>query len=258
MTVSLVTPTTVRPRQDVAQLEQGGICGQRVQRPRAVALLERGVERAGQVAVDLGRRSDVRVLQPQRHLLGAGSRTGDIRDPPRQQLEVGVPDPGDVAAVGNAVVQRQPEVVRAVLEDQRAQHLVGARRVLDQQDQHVAAVDRDSLDAPERAAEALEPGADVVERRAQLQPRSRRGEGVVDVVQARELQLDRRAARRRFDVHRRAGHAMQLHAPRDDLGLGPAPAAVRAVVVAQVAHVDRVVDVGVATVAAVLRVGRVL
>ena len=53
------------------------------------------------------------------------------RTRPAQQLEVGVPDPGDVAAVGDPVVERDPEVERAVLERERAQHLVRAGGVLD-------------------------------------------------------------------------------------------------------------------------------
>ena len=61
------------------------------------------------------------------------------RDAAGEQLEVGVPDPGDVAAVGDLVVEGDPEVDarrrRARrLEAQRAQHLVRAGRVLDQQD----------------------------------------------------------------------------------------------------------------------------
>ena len=52
----------------------------------------------------------------------------------REQLPVGVPDPGDVAAVGGAVVEHAEQVELAVLERERAQHLVGAGRVLDQQD----------------------------------------------------------------------------------------------------------------------------
>ena len=51
---------------------------------------------------------------------------------------------------------------------------------------------------------------------------------------------------------------MQLDVARDDGGLGPAPAAVRAVVAAEVGEVDRVVGVGMAAAAAVLGVGRVL
>ena len=107
------------------------------------------------------------------------------RTRPGQHLEVGVPDPGDVAAVGDPVVQRHPEVELAVLERQRAQHLVRAGRVLDQQDRDVGGRHRDRLDAAERAAEALERLADGRERHAQLQ-RGRGGrDGVVDVVEAR-------------------------------------------------------------------------
>ena len=77
-----------------------------------------------------------RVLQPQRHLRRPRAGAGDATHGAGQQLEVGVPDPGDVAAVGDPVVEGDPEVDLAVLglELQRPQDLVGARRVLDQQD----------------------------------------------------------------------------------------------------------------------------
>ena len=48
-------------------------------------------------------------------------------DAPGEQLEVGVPDPGDVAPVGDVVVEHAEQVVLAGLERERAQHLVGAR-----------------------------------------------------------------------------------------------------------------------------------
>ena len=50
------------------------------------------------------------VLQPQRHLRRPGAGADDPAHAAGQQLEVGVPDPGDVAAVGDPVVERDPEV----------------------------------------------------------------------------------------------------------------------------------------------------
>ena len=128
----------------------------------------RGVERAAEVAVHLELGVDPRVLQPQRHLLGARAAAGDAPHAAREHLEVGVPDPGDVAAVGDPVVERDPQVELPVLERERAQHLVRAGRVLDQQDRDLAAVHGDRLHAPERAAEALQRLADGLERHAEL------------------------------------------------------------------------------------------
>ena len=55
-----------------------------------------------------------------------------------EQLEVGVPDPRDVAAVGDVVVEDRQQVELVGLERERAQDLVGAGRVLDQQDRQLA------------------------------------------------------------------------------------------------------------------------
>ncbi len=89
---------------------------------------------------------------------------------PGEQLEVGVPDPGHVAPVGDVVVEHAEQVVLAGLERERAQHLVGAGRVLDEQDPQLALRsvlvvgaagrrrDRHGLGAPERGPRALEPG----------------------------------------------------------------------------------------------------
>ena len=99
----------------------------------------------------------------------SSARVPEQVDPPDaagEQLEVGVPDPGDVAAVGDPVVQREPEVDLAVLERQRAQHLVRAGRVLHQQDRDGAPADRDRLDAAERGRRTpSSAAAHVVERR---------------------------------------------------------------------------------------------
>ena len=84
-----------------------------------------------------------------------------------EQLEVGVPDPGDVAPVGDPVVEGDPEVdpVAARLEPQRAQDLVGPGRVLDQQDRDRLAGDLDRLDPAEG-------GPHVAQRRRRPAPAS--------------------------------------------------------------------------------------
>ncbi len=105
-----------------------------------------------------------------------------------QQLEVGVPDPGDVAAVGDPVVEREPEVERPAgalgLLRERAQDLVRPRRVLDQQDRERALADRDRLDpaedrldARERVGDPLEGDAEAARRRRSRRARCRRCRG---------------------------------------------------------------------------------
>ena len=109
------------------------------------------------------------------------SRSG----PAEQRLEVDVPDPRDVLPVGDRVVERDDsDGGRAALE-QRPHGLVRAGGVLDQEDQQLLVADRDPLEAAERGAEPLQPGADLLERRAERVRERGRAERVVDVVEAR-------------------------------------------------------------------------
>ena len=107
-----------------------------------------------------------------------------------QQLEVGVPDPGDVAPIGAPVVEDRQQLERPLLESQRAQDLVGPGRVLDQQDLELDRADLDSLGAPEGGRDRLEPGDN--RRKVDLEREAQRGraERVVDVVEAREGEGD--------------------------------------------------------------------
>src|SRR6202042_3532115 len=98
--------------------------------------------------------------QPQGQLGGAGAGTRDMTHAAGQQLEVGVPDPGDVAAVGDAVVEDGQQVQLVGLECQRAQDLVGAGGVLDQQDRQLGTADGDSLGAAEGGADRGQAGGD--------------------------------------------------------------------------------------------------
>ena len=115
----------------------------------------------------------------------------------REQLEVGVPDPGDVAAVGDSVVEPDPEVepLAGGLEPQGAQDLVGARRVLDQQDRDRPAADLDRLHPPEGRADVGEGVRRPLRVDAELEGGGERGEGVVDVVEAGKRQLEAELAR---------------------------------------------------------------
>ena len=88
----------------------------------------------------------------------------------------------------------------------------------------LAAVDRDRLHAPERAAEALERLADRGERHAQLERGRRGGHGVVDVVEAGEREIERELALGRAELDARAAHAVELDARRRHVA---APGALR-------------------------------
>ena len=51
-----------------------------------------------------------------------------------EHLEVGIPDPGNVPAIGGAVIEDPEQVELGSLERQRAENFIGAGRVLDEQD----------------------------------------------------------------------------------------------------------------------------
>ncbi len=133
-------------------------------------------------------RLDPGVLQAQRQL--GGARAGACRTAyaPGEQLEVGVPDPGDVVPVGDVVVEHAEQIVLAWLQGERAQHLVGARRVLDEQDLRLASIDGDGLRSSKRRSGALQPRDDVGQRDLQRDCERSCGEGVVDVVQTGQRQ----------------------------------------------------------------------
>ena len=184
------------------------------------------------------------------------------RTRPGQQLEVGVPDPRDVAAVGGPVVEDPEQVELAGLERQRPQDLVGAGRVLDQQDRQLGSpiADRARRGRTRRSPRSS-PVSDLPERRC---PSSRHSavaaERVVDVVEAGQRQRDVDAPSRRVaSVEAGAAGPVQARsARRRPPGSGRSLAARRAAVDAQVPEVDRVVDVRRAAAAAVLGVRGVL
>ena len=126
---------------------------------------------------------------------GARAGAGDAPDAPGEQLEVGVPHPRDVAPVGGPVVEDRQQVELAGLERERAQDLVRAGRVLDQQDRELDVADREPLGATERGLHVAQAGDDRVERDAEREAQRGGAERVVDVVEARQRQLDRRRCR---------------------------------------------------------------
>ena len=84
-----------------------------------------------------------------------------------QRLEVDVPDPRDVLAVRDRVVQRDEQQRGRAALQQRVDDLVRTGGVLDQQHEHRLVARRDALEAAEGGAEALEPVPDLLERRAE-------------------------------------------------------------------------------------------
>ena len=133
----------------------------------------------------------------------------------RERLEVRVPDPGDVAAVGDAVVQDHPhvELALAVRGRERAEHLVRAGGVLHEQDRQPRGRRRSICSArPNAAAKASRPAPHLV--RASIPSLQAAGGGrgrVVDVVEAGKSQPDARlAARGSVSVKREPRHAAQL------------------------------------------------
>ena len=151
--------------------------------PRSSAALERRLD-------DDARLVEAAVLEAERELGRALAGGDDRLEPVEQRLEVDVPDPRHVTAVGDRVVQRDDGDARRAAVDERAHDLVRAGRILDQEEQELLAVDRDALEPAERGAEAREPGGDLVERRAERLRECRGAERVVDVVEAGQRELD--------------------------------------------------------------------
>ena len=121
-----------------------------------------------------------------------------------------------------------------------------------------APADLDRLGAAEGGRDGLEPADHDAQRHAEREAQGGGADGVVDVVEAGQRQLDARGPGGRVEREGGGADAAQLDVPRDHRRLGAARAAVRAVVVAEVREIRRVVDVGMAAAAAVLGVGGVL
>jgi hypothetical protein len=107
--------------------------------------------------------SETRVLEAQRELRGALAGRDQPLEPAEQRLEVDVPDPRDVAAVCDLVVERDQQQRGRARRHERADDLVRAGRVLDQQNEQRTVADRDPLEPPECGRRALQTGLDLVE-----------------------------------------------------------------------------------------------
>ncbi len=121
--------------------------------------------------------------------------------------------------------------------DERADGLVCAGRVLDQEQQHRFVADGDALEPAERGAEASEAGDDLVSSRSQRVRERGGADSVVDVVQPGELELDAPHFARQIEVEGDALECVQLDVAGSDVQLRPGDVAVGAAVVAEVADV---------------------
>ena len=211
--------------------------GRANRRPGAAA--SRLVEGARDRVADVDQlRVNACVLETDGHLRCARARAGDVADSARQKLEVGVPDPGDVTAVGDAVVQGDPEVeaprVQPIgLEPEGAQDLVRAGGVLDQEDGDRGGADGDGLDAPEGGFHALQACDGSARLDAKVQRGRQRRERVVDVVEAGEREVQVEGAGRRGYVNLEPLIPSRLDRGRREIRLGPVSLAVGAGVVAR-------------------------
>ena len=152
------------------------------------------------------------VLQPQRHLRRArAARRSTRRDGPASSSKSASQIQLDVAAVGDAVVEHREHVVLAGLERERAQHLVGAGGVLDEQDRDARGPPtRDRLRAPEGRLRRL--AARRRSRSARDAQRARQcggGERVVDVVEARAAAARRVPPAVEVEREARPAHAVE-------------------------------------------------
>ena len=199
------------------------------------------------------------VLQAHGELGGARAGAGDPADSAGEHLEVGVPHPGDVAPVGRAVVEDRQQVELLVLEHERAQDLVRAGRVLDQQHLELDVADRDPLGPAERGLDVAQAGRPRLRagRRARGTARRRRA-------RCRRCRAPEAAARPSALPTGVASSNLDRRVPSSSIrsaataGAGRSCAARRAAVATEMAEVDRVVDVRGAAAAAMLGVGRVL
>ena len=176
----------------------------------------------------------------------------------RQQLEVGVPDPGHVAAVGDVVVQEEQQALLAGHGGDGAQHLVEAGGVLAEEDLHATAVDLEALLAPERGVDGFDAVLHGFEVEAEREAAGERGQGVVGVVEAAQPQRQRRLALGRRDGQGRVAAGLEADGGRADVWLRAGLVAAGAAPVADVSVEERVIGVLAAAAGAPARVGGVL
>ena len=101
-----------------------------------------------------------------------------------ERLEVGVPDPRDVTAIGIAIVQRGEEAWAAARRQERTDRRVEPRRVLHEDQPHLSSIDRDLLEPAECRPEVADGQRRGRERDVERACDRERVQRVVGVVQA--------------------------------------------------------------------------
>ena len=153
---------------------------------RPVGAVQRPIERFGDARRDVHvpfRGPNPGVLHPQLQVMGPSTAQ---REPPRSQpLELHVPNPRDVLAIGDAVVQQHQRIQSLRLGGQQVQDLIRAGGILGQENHHLTLRALDHLGPSERRTG----GNDRVQRRVRCnaqRPRGGHGGGnVVGAVQTR-------------------------------------------------------------------------
>ena len=193
-------------------------------------------------------RVHARVLDAHRHVGSAVAGDDHLLEPPRQlaqSFKVRVPDPGDVRAVGRAVVEADDKDKSVLDVLQKVQHLVAARRVLHQHDLRAALAQSEVLHAPEAAFEFAQCRDRLLVGDPHF-PHGRDGaDSVIDIIQGGQVDIDHAG------LHKHAAdddgapvRALLGHVGDGILGLIRAViAALRAAEAAQVAVGDVVVFV---------------
>src|SRR3972149_7327360 len=88
--------------EEIAHLEHGGVGGDDVEVAAFRRLAEGAAQGEGGIGLDVGGGVDTGVLEAERHVPGTAARHSERSGLAGGELEVDVPDPGDVAAVGGA------------------------------------------------------------------------------------------------------------------------------------------------------------
>src|SRR5947209_6966093 len=141
-------------------------------------------------------------------------RASSAAGAPRQQLEVGVPHPRDIATVRGAVVEDGQKIELTGLQRECAEDLVGTGRVLHEQDRDLAVADAQRLSPTERRRNRCQPAHDRLQGHPELETEGGRAQRVVDVVEAGEGESDLGAARGCAEAKARATGAMQADVVR--------------------------------------------
>ena len=172
--------------------EEGGVGGEDDEFAAWGDGAEGASEGGGGVAADgeCGGR-EAGVLEAEGEVGGAAAADGEGLDVGGLGFPVGVPDPGDVFAVGCAVVEEDEEAVAVAGALEGAEGLVHAGGVLAEQDADVAVVGAEAFLASEGGPVALEGAGDRGGGDCQGVGGGGGGEGVVDAVEALGGEFDR-------------------------------------------------------------------